>query len=68
MEVEVKLMKKNVGKTDTYIRYALGIVFLVLAVIWHWWMVIPALVAFATGYFGMCGLYRLVGINTCKIK
>lgn len=61
-------MKKNVGKTDTYIRYALGVVFAVLAVLWQWWMVIPALIAFATGYFGVCGLYKLVGINTCKLQ
>jgi len=68
MEIEVIKLKKNVGKTDTYIRYAIGVVLLVLAVLWQWWLVFPALVSFATGYFGMCGLYRLVGINTCKIK
>ncbi len=61
-------MKKNVGKTDTYIRYAVGVVLIVLAIVWSWWLLIPAAIAIATGYFGTCGLYSLFGINTCKIK
>lgn len=61
-------MKKNVGKKDTYIRYAIGVVLVVLAIFWKWWLAIPAVVAFATGYFGVCGLYSLFGINTCKVK
>lgn len=61
-------MKKNVGKTDTYIRYGLGVVFIVLAIVWSWWFAIPAVIAIATGYFGFCGLYSLFGISTCKLK
>lgn len=61
-------MKKNVGKTDSYIRYGLGVVFIVLAIVWQWWMVIPAAIAIATGYLGTCGLYSLFGINTCKLE
>lgn len=61
-------MKKNVGKTDSYIRYGVGVVLVVLAIVWTWWLAIPAVIAFATGYFGTCGLYSLFGINTCKIK
>ncbi len=59
-------MKKNVGKTDSYIRYAVGVVFIVLAFIVSPWFAIPAVLAIATGYFGFCGLYRLVGISTRK--
>jgi preprotein translocase subunit SecF len=61
-------MKKNVGKLDQYVRYALGIIFVVLAVTWTWWMLIPAVISIATAALGTCGLYSLFGINTCKIK
>lgn len=63
-------MGKNVGKTDSIIRYCLGIVFLVLAFAARpfWLFFILAIVAFATAYFGKCLLYKLIGINTCKIK
>lgn len=61
-------MKKNVGKTDAYIRYGLGVVFIVLAVVYSWWFVIPAAISIATGALGTCGLYSLFGVNTCKLK
>jgi len=64
-------MKKNVGKTDAYIRYGLGVVFLVLAVIlqgWYWLLLVPAVLAIATGALGFCGLYSLFGISTCKLE
>lgn len=64
---EVKYMKKNVGTIDSYIRYGIGIVFIVLAVFYSWWLLIPAAIAIATGALGTCGLYRLFGINTCKL-
>ena len=31
-----------------------------------WWILGVALIA--TGIFRFCGLYRVLGINTCKIK
>ena len=68
MKEEVITVKKNVGKNDTYIRYAVGLVFLVLAIVWSWWFVIPAVISIVTGYLGFCGLYSLFGINTCKLK
>jgi preprotein translocase subunit SecF len=61
-------MQKNVGKIDSYIRYGIGVVLIVLAIVWQWWLAIPAVIAIATGFLGTCGLYRLFGINTCKIK
>jgi len=63
-------MKKNVGKKDAQIRYGVAVVSLILA-----WL-LPTLrtpllifgVAMAiTAYVGLCGLYKLVGINTCPI-
>lgn len=67
-------MKKNVGKSDKIVRFiiaivlatlyftniltgTLGIIALVLAV-----------VSVATAFMNFCGLYKLVGINTCKMK
>ena len=63
-------MEKNVGKTDSKIRYAVGIVFLILAFAARpfWLFFILAIVSFATAYFGKCGLYKIFGINTCKLK
>ena len=62
-------MEKNVGKNDSYLRYSIGIVLLVVAyILSSWWLVIPAVIAFATGFFGFCGIYKIFGINTCKIK
>ncbi len=65
-------MKKNVGKRDASIRYSLGIILVVLAILlpgtWSWWLFLPAAIAFVTGYLGVCGLYKIFGINTCKIK
>ncbi|MBN2541142.1 MAG: DUF2892 domain-containing protein [Bacilli bacterium] len=59
-------MKKNVGKVDSYIRYALGVVFIVLAIVWTWWMLIPAAIAVGTAALGVCPLYLPFGINTRK--
>jgi len=59
-------MKRNVGKTDAYIRYALGIVFIVLAIVWQWWFIIVAVIAFGTGFFRTCPLYMPFRIKTNK--
>jgi len=61
-------MEKNVGKKDGYVRYVLGVILIVLAYLWNWWLLIPAAVMVLTAYFGMCGLYKLFGINTCKLE
>lgn len=61
-------MEKNVGKNDKIIRYILAGVFLILSYMISWWFIIPAGIAFLTGFLGICGLYKLFGINTCKIK
>lgn len=61
-------MEKNVGTTDKMIRYAIAVVCAVLAVTVNWLFWIPAVIAAATAALGFCGLYKLFGINTCKIK
>ncbi|HPG43921.1 MAG TPA: DUF2892 domain-containing protein [Acholeplasmataceae bacterium] len=62
-------LKKNVGKVDQIIRYIIGAILIVLAfVLPLYWLLIPAAIAIFTAVFSFCGLYRLFGINTCKIE
>ncbi|MFA7289793.1 MAG: DUF2892 domain-containing protein [Melioribacteraceae bacterium] len=61
-------MKKNIGSTDKVVRVVIG-----LAIIgWglyaqSWWGLIGVipLVTVATGF---CGLYTLIGMDTCEVK
>ena len=61
-------MTRNEGTLDRVARVALGVVLIVLALRgmytpWTWIGVVPLL----TGLVGMCPLYSLLGINTCKV-
>lgn len=59
---------QNVGTIDRLIRIVIG----VLIMVWSlnagnfWW--IAGAVILATGVFRFCGLYKLLGISTCKLK
>lgn len=62
-------MTRNEGKFDRAARIILGIVLIVMALRgmytpWTWIGVVPLL----TGLVGMCPLYSILGINTCKVK
>jgi len=62
-------MKANVGGIDKILRIVIGaalIAWVLLAngPVWAWSGVVPL----ATGLFNFCGLYALLGINTCKVK
>ena len=62
-------MTRNEGTIDRVARVALGVVLLVLALLgqytpWTWIGVVPLL----TGVLGMCPLYSILGINTCRVK
>lgn len=61
-------LKKNVGKIDQVIRYALAAVFLVLTFQVSYWFFIGTMVMMFTAYFSFCGLYQIFGINTCKVN
>jgi hypothetical protein len=62
-------MEKNVGKLDAIIRYGIAAVLVVLAIVFQvWWLLIPAAIAVATAALGRCGLYKLIGVNTCNVK
>ncbi|GEN27010.1 membrane protein [Halovibrio variabilis] len=62
-------MKSNVGGIDKILRILVGIALIVLTLVgtigvWGWIGVVPL----ATGLFNFCPAYKLVGINTCKLK
>ena len=61
-------MKHNVGKIDKIIRIVLAAVFAYLGyTISAWFYILTAALA-ATSAIGFCGLYALIGINSCKRK
>jgi hypothetical protein len=62
-------MTRNEGTIDRVARVTLGVVLLVLAfrglyTPWTWIGVVPLL----TGLVGMCPLYSVLGISTCKVR
>ncbi|MBN2878281.1 MAG: DUF2892 domain-containing protein [Clostridia bacterium] len=62
-------MKKNVGKTDKWIRIVLGVAVLSLVFILQGglrWIGLLGLIPLLTGIFGVCPLYSLLKINTKK--
>jgi len=64
-----KPMKSNAGSLDRILRIVAGLVLIGLAAtgtvgLWGWIGVVPL----ATGLFGFCPAYTLLGINTCPMK
>lgn len=61
-------MKSNVGGIDKVVRIVGGLALVGWALtggpVWAWVGVVPL----ATGVFGMCPLYSLLGIDTCPLK
>ncbi len=62
-------MKTNAGSLDRILRVAVGLVLIALTAtgtvgLWGWIGVVPL----ATGLFGFCPAYTLLGINTCPLK
>lgn len=62
-------MTRNEGTLDRALRVTLGLVLLALALTgqytpWTWIGVVPLL----TGLVGMCPLYSILGISTCKVR
>lgn len=67
-------MVRNMGTVDRALRALIGILALLGAFVLGWfsgWMVWAAaavgVIMLVTAAMGTCPLYRLVGINTCKI-
>lgn len=61
-------MQKNVGNTDRMIRIIAGIIILALGAYYGSWWGLVGLVPLFTGITQSCVLYKLLGINTCKLK
>ena len=59
-------MKSNVGKPDKNIRIVLGIIIVAAGVYFKSWWGIVAIVPLITAFTGVCPLYKLLGINSCK--
>jgi len=62
-------MKANEGMIDRAVRVVVGLVLISLVYVgpktpWGWIGVLPL----ATGLIGFCGLYALLGLNTCPIR
>lgn len=61
-------MKRNIGGIDRIIRIAAGAVLTILAasgtVGWWGWI---GLIPLVTGLLSSCPLYRIFGINTCRL-
>ena len=62
-------MARNVGSIDRAVRIILGLVLIALVFVgpqtpWGWLGLIPL----ATGLFGFCGLYSLIGVRTCPSR
>ena len=61
-------MKTNEAGIDRVLRVSLAVVLLALVFVgphtpWGWLGLVPL----ATGLTGFCPLYRLVGLDTCKL-
>lgn len=59
---------RNEGTIDRVLRVGLGVALIALVVVgpqtpWGWLGLVPLL----TGLVGFCPLYRLVGVNSCKL-
>lgn len=61
-------MKCNISKTDKNIRIVLGSIIAATGVYFKSWWGIIAIVPLITAFTGVCPLYKLLGINTCKTK
>jgi hypothetical protein len=58
---------RNVGQLDRILRVIIGLALISLVFVgpqtpWGWIGVLPLL----TGLVGWCGLYTVLGMNTCK--
>jgi hypothetical protein len=71
--VKVKMLKigeKNVGMIDRVVRIIIGIVLIAafalswVAAPWSYLVVLIGIIVLATGVFGTCALYSLLGMNT----
>ncbi len=62
----------NVGKSDQYVRYVIGILLVVayllhwLSGTWGWVSLIVGLILVITAAIHYCPIYSIIGVSTCK--
>lgn len=67
-------MKSNIGKTDRFVRLALGVACLIAALLVNipWldrvFLVAAGVLSIYEAVVGWCAFYALIGKNTCPIK
>lgn len=61
-------MKCNVGKIDKVTRVIAGIIIGAVGFYFKSWWGLVGILPLVTGFTGVCPLYNLLGINTCKTK
>lgn len=65
-------MSKNVGTIDRVLRIVIGLALIAGFFLnpdgSYRWLYLLGIVPLLTGLVGSCGLYSLLGINTCKLS
>lgn len=61
-------MNKNIGTTDRVIRIIIALSIASLGIYFKSWWGLLAIPPLATAMFSFCGLYSLLGINSCPAK
>jgi len=66
------MFAKNVGTIDRVVRVVVGLAlilgFFLNTGATYSWLYLIGIVPLATGLFGTCGLYSMIGINTCGLR
>lgn len=65
----VRGVQKNIGTLDRVVRFCIGIILFVLAVVTSWNPFLLFISGFAVfeAIFSWCGLYAALGKNTCPL-
>lgn len=61
-------MKCNVGKNDKIVRWIVGLAIIVLGIVVKSWWGLLGLIPILTAVFGLCPLYLVFGLSTCKVE
>ncbi len=62
-------LEKNVGGIDKAARLVIGVVAIGVGVFMGWWwLAVIGGMVFLSGLTGRCGLYYLIGVNTCSAE
>jgi len=67
-------MKKNVGSADMTIRLAIATIIAILIILGVFPLLIDIIlgiigaIMLVTSFLGICGIYAILGINTCETE